>query len=155
MAFFFCSFHPIARMIVLGLLLLGETLALAQQGLPDATSGEISKFSVPERNGKGQLIWQLMGDHAKIRPDQKMEITHLVVRTFSGTNVTWTLISPDCVLDRATREAVSDSDVRIENEKIEITGRGFHWLANETRFIIRDRVRVIIRGGLTNKNKAS
>ncbi len=134
-------------------MLLGTVSVPAQQGLPTATSGELSKFSIPERNSKGQLVGELKGDHAKIRSDRKMEITNLLVKTYSGTNVDWTMTSPDCVIDQATREAVSESDVKIVGRKIEITGKGFHWLANETRFIIRERVHVIIWGGMTKDIK--
>ncbi len=123
----------------------------AQQGFPPSTSGELTKFTIPERNREGVLIWQLTGDRAKIRPDGKMEIETLQVNTYRGTNVDWTLSTPECILDRQSREAVSEAEVFISNKGTEITGKGFHWLANENRFIIRSRVQVIIYSDMTKK----
>lgn len=137
--------------------LAGLTLSLlwpvldAQEGLSPVTSGNLSKFTIPERNREGVLVWQLSGERAKIRSDGKMDIEEMIVNTYRGSIVDWTLSTPRCILDRQTREAVSEADVRISNEKMEITGKGFHWLANESRFIIRSRVQVILHSGITQE----
>ena len=124
---------------------------VAQQGLSPVTSGNLTKFTIPERDREGLLVWQLSGEHAKIRPDGKMDIEEMIVNTYRGSSIDWTLSTPRCILDRQSKEAVSEADVRISNEKMEITGKGFHWLANENRFIIRSRVQVILFDGITRE----
>ncbi|MBI4026297.1 MAG: hypothetical protein HY360_15035 [Verrucomicrobia bacterium] len=129
------------------LLLQGEGVR-AQQDLQHSTAGDLTKFIIPERNREGVLIWQLTGDHATVRADGKMRIETLRVSTFRNAQVDWTLFTPNCVLDREAREAVSEASVRIANKETEITGVGFHWLANESRLIVRSRVQVVVMGGL-------
>lgn len=125
------------------------------EDLPLGTAGELTKFTIPERNSDGILVWQLKGDRAKMRPDGKMEIERLSIDTYRNAAVDWTLSTPICLLNKTTREAVSESDVSIINKETEITGVGFHWLANETRFIIRNKAAVLIRNGLANKSFSS
>jgi hypothetical protein len=136
---------------VFSILFCSLNLAYAQRGLPDATSGEMIKISFPERNREGILVWQLLGDRAKLRPDGKMEIENIVVNTYRKSEVDWTLSTPTCILDRPAREAVSEADVHMYNKEIDITGKGFHWLANETRFIIRSRAHVVLSKAITTK----
>ncbi len=127
---------------------LATSWVVAQQGLPTG-AGELVKFTIPERDARGVLIWQLMGDHAKLRTDGKMEVDKLTVSTFKSSGVDWTFTTPTCVFNRETREGVSESEVKMSNKNTEITGDGFHWLANESRFIIRSNVTVSIEGGIS------
>jgi len=126
--------------------------ARAQQGLPTSGTGEVRDFTLPERNKEGILIWQLNGKHAKLRPDGKMEITQLAVSTFRKTAVEWTLSTPACVLNRESREAISESPVQIVDKDTKITGVGFHWLANESRFIIRAQAKVVLKESLSKSS---
>jgi len=133
----------------------GRHNANAQDNI--STSGEFTKYAVIERNREGIPICQVAGDRAKKRPDGKFEIWSVLVNTFRGQQVDWNLSTPHCILSekvnektkQTEREAVSEADVRIFNNKIEITGTGFHWLVDECQFIVRNRVRVTVRGGIT------
>ncbi len=126
----------------------GWAVAAAPEGLPSGATGELMHFTIPERNRDGVLIWQLKGERAKIRPDGQMEIERLIVSTYRDAKMDWVLTTPACILNRETREAVSESDVSITNNQTLITGTGFYWVAKESRFIIRSRVQVTIPGGL-------
>jgi hypothetical protein len=132
----------------------GAVLLLHAQDATQVTSGNISKFSYPDRDKDGNLIWLLNGDYAKIRPDGKMEITQLLLFTYKGTNVDWTMITPNCILDRPTREAVGEKDIHIFSEDTDIRGTGFHLLANESQFIIRNRVRVTLKSHILRSEKS-
>ena len=133
--------------------LLSATVAIppgrGEQGLPAPGTGVVRDFTLPERDKEGVLIWQLAGKHAKLRPDNKMEIDQLVLSTFRKTLVDWTLSTPTCILNRESREAISESPVLIVNNRTEITGTGFHWLANESRFIIRTNAKVVLPDGIS------
>lgn len=132
-------------------LLFLATAFAANEGHVPSTPGVLTRFTIPERNRDGKLIWQLSGEKAMVRPDNQMEIEHLVASTFKNASVDWTLETPNCIMNRETREAVSESDVKITNREILITGVGFHWIANETRFVVRSRVEVLIPGSLVEE----
>lgn len=127
------------------------SIVKSEQNFSTAT-GNLTKITIPERNKEGFLIWQLTGDHAKIRPDGKVEIEQLLIHTFRNSQVDWTFTTPLCLLNKISREAVSESDIRITNQGTEITGTGFYWLANESRFIIRSKVHVILPNGILKKS---
>jgi lipopolysaccharide export system protein LptC len=131
-------------------LLLAPASAGTERHVPTAP-GTLTRFNIPERDGNGKLIWQLAGEKALIRADSQMEIESLVASTFKNAKVDWTLETPSCILNRETREAVSESDVKITNQQIVITGVGFHWIAAESRFIVRSRVEVLIPGSLVKE----
>lgn len=128
----------------------GPARAAADSHVP-SSPGTLTKFTIPERDRNGKLIWELTGDKARIRPDSQMEIDHLVASTFRESKPDWILETPTCILNRETREAVSEADVRITNKQTIITGVGFHWIANESRFIVRSRVEVLIPGSLVKE----
>ncbi|MCC7519020.1 MAG: LPS export ABC transporter periplasmic protein LptC [Verrucomicrobiae bacterium] len=132
------------------LLFAGFVQAGGEGRMPSAT-GTLTRFTIPERNREGKLIWQMTGEKAQIRPDNQMEIEHLAVNTFKEAKVDWTLETPACIMNRETREAVSEADVKITNQQIIITGVGFHWIANESRFVVRSRVEVLIPGSLVKE----
>ncbi len=128
----------------------------AQQNI--SATGEWAKFTIPERNRDGSLKWQFTGARAKNRPDGKVEVESVFANTYEKGQVDWTLTTPHCILDSkkvnektkgTDREIVSDSDVHIFNKKFDITGTGFHWLVDQTRFIIRKQVQVTISGGFS------
>jgi hypothetical protein len=132
------------------------TVSLLAQGINNTGAGILKNFYIPERNKDGALIWELKGEKAIKRTDGKLEIENLMINTFRGANTDWTLLSPHCIFFERTepsgeseREAVSDANVRIFNKDTEITGEGFHWLVNSSKFIIRHRVQVTIQGRIT------
>ena len=116
--------------------------------IPPSTS---KRFTIPWRNHEGILVWELIGERAKFRPDGHKEIEDVVVNMYQGANIDWTMSTPACILNNQSNEAISEADVRIFNKRTEITGTGFHLLFNESRLIIRNHVQVIIHGGLTKE----
>ena len=82
----------------------GSTRGAPESHVP-SSPGTLTKFTIPERNREGKLIWQLSGDKARIRPDSQMEIDRFVASTFREAKVDWTLETPTCILNRETREA--------------------------------------------------
>jgi hypothetical protein len=132
-------------------LLLWISPVQAQRGLPD-TTGEALNFVIPERNQDGLPIWILQGKRARLRPDGKKEIDGLIVNTYHNTEVDWTFSTSNCILNQPAHEAVGEQDVHMYNKQIDIKGKGFHWLANESRFIVRSKAQVIILGGITKKS---
>ena len=128
----------------------GSTRGAPESHVP-SSPGTLTKFTIPERNREGKLIWQLSGEKARIRPDSQMEIDQFVASTFREAKVDWTLETPTCILNRETREAVSEADVRITIKQTIITGVGFHWIASESRFIVRSRVEVLIPGSIVKE----
>lgn len=126
---------------------LGSVWLAAQDELRPG-AGDLKNFTIPERDARGVLVWQFKGDHARMRNDGQMEVESLTLNTFKSSGVDWTLTTPACLLNKESREAVSESAVRISNRNTEITGIGFHWLAKESHFIIRSNSMVMIEGGL-------
>jgi len=123
----------------------GATLRAQTQ----STEGNATKISIPWRNRDGILVAQITGEKVRMRPDKKAEIEELVAQAFRDAKVDWTLSTPFCIMDQETREAVGDAPIHIVSKEVTITGTGFHWLANESRLIVRSKVKVSIVHGLT------
>jgi hypothetical protein len=140
--------------IIVALFLGMSTLFLhAQSSFMDNTTGEMIRFKIPERDQNGVLVWMLEGERAQLRRDGTKEIEGLKVTTYNKSKADWTFLTPHCILlyDQTTRQAVGEKEVHLYNDKVNITGKGFYWLVNEDRFIIRSNATVVIAGGFTKE----
>ncbi|MDD2710272.1 MAG: hypothetical protein PHV34_20000 [Verrucomicrobiae bacterium] len=122
---------------------------MGAMGQSSPAPGQMSKFTIPERDRSGVLLWQMSGEKGVIRPDGKLEVDQLVVSTYRQAKLDWTLTTEKCIFNRENREVIGEAPVRIVSDKMEITGVGFHWVGAEGRFIIRNKIKLVIAGGLS------
>ncbi len=123
----------------------GETPAPPKQ--TDEATGFIEKFEVPERDEEGNLRWKLSGDKAQIRADGIMNVINARAEFYSSNRVEMIFSSPSCVLDRLNKRAETDAPVRIEREDLLVTGNGAEWSDENSTFIVRSNVRVVLSDG--------
>lgn len=133
-------------------LILNDVLQ-AQSSFMDSATGEMIRFKIPERDQSGSLVWMLEGERAQFRRDGTKEIEGLKVTTYHNAKMDWIFLTSHCILiyDQTTRRAVGEKEVHLYNNKVNITGKGFYWLVNEDRFIIRSNATVVISGGFTKE----
>ena len=143
----------LAFVLVMSASLFLNAMLQAQSSFLDNSTGEMIRFKIPERDSNGILVWVLEGERAQFRRDGTKEIEGLKVTTFSKSKPDWTFLTPHCILiyDQATRQAVGEREVHLYNDQVNITGKGFYWLVNEDRFIIRSNATVVIVGGFTRE----
>jgi 3-deoxy-D-manno-octulosonate 8-phosphate phosphatase (KDO 8-P phosphatase) len=114
---------------------------------PDAATGYIEKFEVPERDDNGNLKWKLIGERAVIRPDGLMDIQNARAEFYTSNKVDMVFSSPTCLLDRLNNHATTDDRVRIDRENMVVTGIGGEWNGNTTSMVIHSNVCVVITNG--------
>lgn len=105
----------------------------------------ITGFNVPEYDRDGRLKSQVFGDMAEVMPDNTVRITNLRIEGYKEGVVFMELTSPLCVYDQNTKIATSESAVRIEQEKVVVTGTGFDWDSTREKMLIKSNVQVILR----------
>ncbi|MCX7825217.1 MAG: LPS export ABC transporter periplasmic protein LptC [Verrucomicrobiae bacterium] len=109
--------------------------------------GTVHGFKVPEYDAKGQLVWQMFGDRARLElASGKVEVEQMRLELFRGGQVDTTMRSPKCLFDRAAKTASSDQPVEIVATNMVMTGKGFDWNAAESRMRIHNDVTVTIYG---------
>ncbi len=112
-----------------------------------AEGQRIAGFEVPDFDDEMRLQSMLFGDYARIMPNGEVEITNLMIEFYTeDREVEMRVTSPECIYDRATRDARSDSNIRIARENMIITGKQFVWSADNGRFEIFSDARVLLKG---------
>jgi len=106
---------------------------------------ELSGFRVPEYTREGVMKSQLFGEHAHVLPEGQIKLRGVTVEFYDGTNVTARVISPGCFFNRADHSARSDEPVRIELEKLTVTGWDYELCGKASRLVIRREVRVVLK----------
>ncbi len=93
----------------------------------------------------------MTGSHAKKLNAYTAEFDEMLLALYRQDNVTWTFSTPKCLFheENQKRELLGELPVRIFNKKMEITGIGFQWLIDEDRFIVRNKVKVILWEGIS------
>ena len=114
--------------------------------LAAAAVGQVLKgFRYPDYDEKGQLKFEITGDEAQIQPSGLIQIKNLKMTFYEQGKVMMQVSTPQCLLDRVKRSAVSSSNVCVERKEIELTGRGFAWNAQDGRMKILSNTRVVLR----------
>lgn len=103
-------------------------------------------FRYPIRDAStGQKTAEITGDSASDTADGAIRITGLRLAIFGLDGRTNALVAAaDCVYKLDAQTAVSDSDVRVENGSIVVTGRGFVWRAKDKVVKINSQARIEI-----------
>lgn len=107
---------------------------------------ELSGFRVPEYTREGVMKSQLFGEHARVLPEGLIELRGVTIEFYKGTNVSARVVSPKCFYCRADGSAYAEEPVRIEFEKMTVTGRDYEWSGKGRRFVIRREARVVLKG---------
>ncbi len=125
---------------------------LFEQDLDAQPAGDyqtIRGFEVPEFDRDNRLRSRLFGDFARIMPNGLVDITGMRIDFYDDDRrVEMRITAETCMYDRVSRNAESDTRVRIARENMIITGEGFKWEAGDGRFEIHDDARVVLKGAL-------
>lgn len=114
----------------------------------------IRGFEVPEFDRDNRLRSKLFGDFARILPSGLVDITNMRIEFFDDDRrVEMRVHAETCLYDRVTRNAESDTRVRIARENMIITGEGFTWNAEEGQFDIYEDAKVVLKGALRSVEK--
>lgn len=122
------------------------SLRVAAQGRMGQDVQTIRGFEVPEFDRENRLQSRLFGDFARILPSGMVDITGMRIDFYDeNREVEMRVTAEQCLYDRDTRHASSDTRIRIARENMIITGKGFVWDAEEERFEIHEDVKVVFR----------
>lgn len=118
--------------------------AWAQQG-----GRQLGNFRVPEYDEKGVKKSTLTGESAVVRPDGNVDIGNLRIEFYEadGKTVRMAVTAPACSYNQSDRIAKSPTSVRIEGEKMVVTGEDFAWDGQKEIFKIFKDAKVVIKGG--------
>ena len=105
----------------------------------------LTGFSVPEYDENGNMTSQLFGDYAEFLPDGIVRITNLKIEFYDDGEVHMRVTAPECVYDQNTKQAESDSSVRIARDNMVVTGVGFIWVAGKEYLEIRSDAKVVLK----------
>ena len=119
-------------------------IACAVTGDDSAQTGSNVRYVT--HDDRGRRTAEILGDSATMLPNNDIEITSLRLMIYNedGTENARVKASK-CVWRLNEGVAESDSDVRIEGNKMVITGVGFKWNSGDRRFSIRKQARVEIQ----------
>jgi hypothetical protein len=110
--------------------------------------GEIKDFRVPEFDANGVLKSEIYGDVAKPVSENLILITGLRIIIYKNKEVEATLTSGHCTIDRKTRDAFSNADVKIVRGNVVITGKGFRWGTETQRIEILNKFHMVMVGNV-------
>ena len=105
----------------------------------------LSGFRVPEYDEEGNMKSQLFGDLAQFLPNGIVRISNLKIEFYKGEDVDMRVTSPECDYGEKTKEAESESSVRIARGNMVVTGKGFTWKSNKERLVIRSDAKVVLK----------
>ena len=106
----------------------------------------IQGFEVPEFDRENRLRSMLFGDFARLLPSGLVDITNMRIDFYDDDRQVEMRVTADtCKYDRNSRDAKSDSHIRIARENMIITGRGFVWNAEEGQFEIHNEAKVVLK----------
>jgi len=125
------------RLVLAVLTVLASTAVLSQVR-------EITGFMVPELDKDNNLKSQVSGAKARYGDGDTVQISDLKIETFKDGDVDMTISSPECIYDRKTRIAQSESRVRIDRENMVITGEDYVYDSDKKTFEIKKDVKVVL-----------
>lgn len=111
----------------------------------DMVGQTVTGFRVPEYDAENNLKTLLLGDFAKILPGGVIEIMGLRIEVYQQGKVAMTVTAPHCRFHQKDNRAESDGDVRIANDEMVVTGKGFDWNNKDEVFKIHSQTRVVLR----------
>lgn len=126
-------------------------LVCAWLGAPpgSAQDGQLGQFRVPEYDEDGVRKSTLTGESASIRPDGNVDIDNFRLEFYEsdGNTLRMAVTAPACTYNRSSRVAKSDSAVRIQGDKMVVTGKDFAWDGPREQFKIFKDAKVVLKGG--------
>ena len=123
------------------MLWIAATAALAKEG------AKLGYFRVPEYDDDGVKKSELVGESAVV-VNGIVEITNFQIEFYEkdGSNVQMRVTAPQCRYNQASSIARSEGSVRIEGDKILVTGDEFAWDGDKELFKIFRNSRVVLKG---------
>ena len=107
----------------------------------------IRGFEMPEFDRDNRLRSRLMGELARIMPSGQVDIEKMRIDFYDDNReVEMQVTAETCLYDRESRNAESDTHVRIARQNMIITGKGFIWKADDGLFEIHEDAKVVIEG---------
>lgn len=105
----------------------------------------IRNFKVPEYDENMEKKGEIVGDTAKRHPNGLIDITKFRLDLYEKGMVHLRITAPTCTLNQVTKNAKSDSSVRIIRSNMVITGKGFDYDHEHRRFEIHSQAKVVFR----------
>jgi hypothetical protein len=116
------------------------------------TGMEVAGIHAPYYDDAGVLKAELFGEQAKVLADGTVDITNLRIDIYEDKQVTITVFAPQCYAVTGTTadgrgfSAHSDGDVLISLDQAMISGRGFRFSSEDSRFEILNDAKVLVQG---------
>lgn len=123
-------------------------LAAGASAQTPALPSRILKFRVPDFDVNGLKKSEIFGDVADVLPDDKIKITGLKIVLYEkdGVTVEGTVNAAQCIFDRKTKSAFSNTEVSLNRGAMVVTGKGMRWNADGQHIEILNDVRVEMKG---------
>lgn len=113
-------------------------------------SEPVHAFKIPYFDANGQKVWDLNGDQGKYVDEDRIEVTGMQIRTFSGDAVVSSLVikSPLADIFISKKEATGNDTIMVFGEHYMAFGKQWAWFGNENKVTIHKDVEVIFDGSL-------
>lgn len=116
------------------------------------TGMEVAGIRAPYYDDAGVLKAELFGEQAKVLADGTVDITNLRIDIYEDNRVTITVFAPQCFAATGTSadgkgfSARSDGYVLITLDQAVISGQGFRFSSENSRFEILNDAKVLVQG---------
>ncbi len=141
--------HPFHRIAIMaGFLFIGSLLA----GWAIDLGAQIAKkIRYPVYDAKGQLQYEVLGDEARVLPDERIHIVNLKLIFYEEGRLVTEVTAPECYFDRAKQVASATSAVCLARAEMVLTGQGYEvtWTNNIGHVKINSQVKVVFNSGAT------
>lgn len=120
------------------------------------TGMEVSGIRAPYYDDEGNLIARLYGGRAKMMEGGMADVTHIRIDVFEEDEQVMTVYAPQCftrVMEGESGRILSvesEGDVLIDMEQLTISGKGFRYTSDSSRFEILSEARVLVKDSTQN-----
>jgi lipopolysaccharide export system protein LptC len=117
-------------------------------------SGTVTGLRLPlGYHENGQLKSQLKAEKATMQENGPIYATNITSEFFTVEGkLDIVMTTDDCIYDKLTKTAKSNSRVRVDKKGVIITGKGFDWDANEQIVKVISNVTVVIHRAMISRN---
>lgn len=131
--------------LTLGALLLqGQSSSVKPPGPIGET---IKRFALEQRNPEtGELQAMLRGEAAKVVTVNRTEITNMAIEIMNGDKINLILTSPQCNYWHLEGRLSTNHSVKVLRDDMEIDAQNMEWDYKERKGVLRNNVRVVLKG---------
>lgn len=113
----------------------------------EAQGLQISGFRVPDYDEAGRMKSQLFGELAQFSDDgDVVDVTTLRIELYKEDgSIDAVVVSPFCRYFHKAKKAQSDERIRMTRAKMQVSGKGYDWDGDKSRFVIHSSSKVVLR----------